>query len=83
TPTIIKRGQENSALKNILAQKGQDLKDDDKKTLPIAQENLQIVREGMRKGVLEGTAVGLNITEVAVAAKTGTAELGVSKESVN
>jgi len=83
TPTIIKRGQENSALKNILAQKGQDLKDDNKETLPIAQENLQIVREGMRKGVLEGTAIGLNIAEVAVAAKTGTAELGVSKESVN
>ncbi len=43
----------------------------------------QVVREGMRLGVKEGTAKGLDIGAVAVAAKTGTAELGVSKERVN
>lgn len=43
----------------------------------------QIIREGMRQGVLAGTAKGLNMESVKVAAKTGTAELGVSKDNVN
>ncbi len=43
----------------------------------------QIVREGMRLGVENGTASGLNTRAVEVAAKTGTAELGVSKGKVN
>lgn len=43
----------------------------------------QIVREGMRLGVEEGTAKGLNLGDVKIAAKTGTAELGVSKANVN
>ena len=41
------------------------------------------VRDGMRDGVLYGTAAGLNIPGFPIAAKTGTAELGVSKERVN
>jgi len=49
----------------------------------ISDEDLQIVREGMRQGVLEGTAKGLNMTSVEIAAKTGTAELGTTKERVN
>lgn len=53
------------------------------KFLPIAQNDLQVVKEGMRQGVLSGTAGGLNISQVAVAAKTGTAELGTKKKFVN
>lgn len=49
----------------------------------INEAHFETVRAGMRKGVLEGTAKGLNIPETAVAAKTGTAELGVSKARVN
>ncbi len=49
----------------------------------VSPENLQIVREGMRQAVLEGTAKGLMVNEVAIAGKTGTAELGVSKADVN
>ncbi len=82
-PTIIKMGDDNKTFFDKFAEKGKSFGSPDKITLPIAQENLAIVREGMRKGVLEGTAVGLNIPEVKVAAKTGTAELGVTKESVN
>lgn len=52
-------------------------------SLPISVSNFQVVREGMRKGVLEGTAKGLDTPSVAIAAKTGTAELGVSKDKVN
>jgi penicillin-binding protein 2 len=43
----------------------------------------KVVREGMQKGVLVGSASGLNVPYVQVAAKTGTAELGVSKAFVN
>jgi penicillin-binding protein 2 len=53
------------------------------KTLPYSEDNLKIVREGMRLGVLEGTASGLNVSYVQVAAKTGTAELDASKTLVN
>ncbi|HEY4496428.1 MAG TPA: penicillin-binding transpeptidase domain-containing protein [Candidatus Paceibacterota bacterium] len=54
-----------------------------KKILPFKKEDLQVVREGLRQGVLTGTASGLNIAGVTVAAKTGTAELGFSKQFVN
>jgi penicillin-binding protein 2 len=37
----------------------------------------------MRDAVLGGTAAGLNVPYVAVAAKTGTAEIGVGKEYVH
>ncbi len=52
-------------------------------TLEVSQEALQIVREGMRQGAIDGTARALNYPDLAIAAKTGTAELGVSKEKVN
>ncbi len=46
-------------------------------------EHLAVVKEGMRQAVTEGTALVLNVPYVEVAAKTGTAELGVHKEYVN
>jgi len=49
----------------------------------INQKHFQTVREGMRQVVLTGTGKGLNMDSVAIAAKTGTAELGVSKANVN
>lgn len=49
----------------------------------LNSDTLSVVREGMRDGVLEGTAAGLNVRYVDVAAKTGTAELGTSKDYVN
>ncbi len=46
--------------------------------LPFSQENLEVVKEGMRQAVTSGTAVILNSLPKKVAAKTGTAE--TSKE---
>lgn len=48
-------------------------------------ESYNIVREGMRQAVASvgGTAGGLNVSSVAVAGKTGTAELGAQKQFVN
>lgn len=54
-----------------------------KRNVAVSDENLQIIREGMREVVLTGTAKGLNYPDLKIAAKTGTAELGVSKEDVN
>jgi len=42
--------------------------------VPVSQENLSIVRQGMRAAVTRGTAHRVNLAEVAVAGKTGTAE---------
>ncbi len=46
-------------------------------------EHFQIAREGMRMAVTDSTAIGLNTKDVAIAAKTGTAELGAKKQFVN
>jgi len=54
-----------------------------KRKVNVSDQNLKIVREGMREAVLTGTAKGLNYPDLAIAAKTGTAELGVSKDDVN
>lgn len=51
--------------------------------LPVPKGYFDIVHEGMQLAVKEGTAKGLDTPSVSVAAKTGTAELGVSKEQVN
>lgn len=53
------------------------------KRINVGEDTLRIVREGMRIGALEGTAKALNVPYVELAAKTGTAELGVTKQNVN
>ncbi len=51
--------------------------------LPIADADLVTVREGLFRSVREGTAAALNHPAITVAAKTGTAEVGLDKSSVN
>lgn len=53
--------------------------------LNLNQEDLQVVHEGMRKTVIlpGGTARGLERSDVAVASKSGTAEIGVGNAYVN
>lgn len=51
--------------------------------MEVEREDLDVVREGMRRAVTSGTAMGLSLPSVSVAAKTGTAELGLRKEFVN
>jgi len=52
-----------------------------KVAIPAADR--EVILEGMRQCALEGTAHTLNHPEVAIAAKTGTAELGATKAYVN
>ncbi len=50
----------------------------------INNEYYQIIHEGMEQAVKDGgTAIALNVPYVKVAAKTGTAQLGVAKDRVN
>ncbi len=51
--------------------------------LSIPEEYFVVSEEGMRLTVTKGTASLLNIPQVKIAAKTGTAELGVYKTRVN
>ncbi|HEU5114289.1 MAG TPA: penicillin-binding transpeptidase domain-containing protein [Candidatus Paceibacterota bacterium] len=51
--------------------------------IPVDPNDFEIIREGMREGAIMGTASGLNVPYIDIAAKTGTAQLGVSKAFVN
>ena len=51
--------------------------------IDFEKEYFDVVHEGMRQSVLVGTSSLLNVSYVQVAAKTGTAQLGVNKNKVN
>ncbi|MDB5266260.1 MAG: penicillin-binding protein 2, penicillin-binding protein 2 [Parcubacteria group bacterium] len=53
------------------------------RTIDLPYQTWQTVRDGMRQGVTTGIVTALNHPAVAFAAKTGTAELGVTKQLVN
>jgi len=67
TPTILKADQISSK----------------KIPIDIQLDYFKVVKEGLRESVEYGTAKGLNISGFEIAGKTGTAELGVTKKSVN
>ncbi|MEI8337626.1 MAG: penicillin-binding transpeptidase domain-containing protein [bacterium] len=55
-----------------------------KTNLPeIPQADYQVVRDGMRLAVTNGTAIALNVPGIKVAAKTGTAQVGLNNELVH
>ena len=47
------------------------------------QEMIQVIKEGMRMAVTEGTATALNLSSVKVAAKSGTAQIGYGNTNTN
>ncbi len=51
--------------------------------IPIPEADFEVIHEGMRMCVTDGICKGLYTNDVKVAAKTGTAELGVTKQRVN
>ena len=55
----------------------------ERKITSIPAKNFQIVHEGMRLSAEIGTSKALNVPYVNIAGKSGTAELGVSKDRVN
>jgi penicillin-binding protein 2 len=67
TPVILK--EEITSVKDI--------------SINIPKEDFDVVREGMRRSALTGTAKALNMAGVTFGGKTGTAQLGTRKEYVN
>ncbi len=53
------------------------------RSVGISDEYLQIVREGMRQAVTNGTLSALNYGDLEIAAKTGTAQVGSNNEYKN
>ena len=51
--------------------------------LNLNKDNFDIIHQGMRLAVTTGTAKSLNVPYVQVAAKTGTAQVGLAKNKVN
>lgn len=51
--------------------------------IDIPANNFEVVRQGMRLSVNIGTSKSLSVDYVDIAAKSGTAELGVAKDKVN
>jgi penicillin-binding protein 2 len=68
TPRVVRTNS-----RNPISYKGIDL--------PLAY--FDVIKDGMRLAVLEGTASALNVPYVHFAGKTGTAELGETKSRVN
>jgi penicillin-binding protein 2 len=55
----------------------------DKRPLAINPAHFEVVKEGMRLAVKEGTAKGIYFDDLSIAAKTGTAEIDAKKLYVN
>ncbi len=53
------------------------------RTIDMPKSYFDVVHEGMRSAVTFGTAKSLDVPYVKVAAKTGTAQLGLAKDKVN
>ena len=51
--------------------------------LPVDSEKMKVVKEGMRQAVMIGTARALNLPAVKVAAKSGTAQVGLGNTNTN
>ncbi|OGI64551.1 hypothetical protein A2642_04240 [Candidatus Nomurabacteria bacterium RIFCSPHIGHO2_01_FULL_39_10] len=64
----------------ILGDRGMEEK---KEIVDIKKEYFDVAHNGMRQAVTYGTAVALNVPYAQVAAKTGTAQLGVGNTKVN
>lgn len=57
--------------------------DSQKITLPIDKDKMKVIQEGMRMAVTEGTAMALNLPNVKVGAKSGTAQVGYGNTNTN
>jgi len=69
TPTILKDDPQEESEKTFVE--------------GINEEYYKVVRDGMRQVVTEGTAQTLSVPFTQVSAKTGTAQVGISKQNIN
>ncbi|MDO8575422.1 MAG: penicillin-binding transpeptidase domain-containing protein [bacterium] len=73
----------NGILPNLSLLKGNIPTLDEGNIINIPTKYFQVVREGMRLAVTEGTAKAVNVPHIEIGAKSGTAEVGVKKEKIN
>ncbi|MEI7688737.1 MAG: penicillin-binding transpeptidase domain-containing protein [Candidatus Nomurabacteria bacterium] len=52
-------------------------------TFPVNKDLMKVIQDGMRMAVTEGTATALNLPLVKVAAKSGTAQIGLGNTNTN
>jgi penicillin-binding protein 2 len=52
-------------------------------TFPVNKDFMKVIQDGMRMAVTEGTATSLNLPTVKVAAKSGTAQVGLGNTNTN
>jgi penicillin-binding protein 2 len=57
--------------------------DSQKINLPVNRDKMKTIQEGMRMAVTEGTATALNLPNVKVGAKSGTAQVGLGNTNTN
>ncbi len=62
---------------------GDENKENQFSVIDLPREYFDVIHKGMRMAVTQGTAGSLSVPYVDVAVKTGTAQLGVSKNRVN
>lgn len=70
-PVIVKKGEEGYQAPQT------------QKIGGLEEQNVQIVKEGMRMAVTDGTLTLLDFPDIEIAAKSGTAEVGSSKQYIN
>lgn len=54
-----------------------------KEIVPVNQDMMNVIKEGMRMAVTEGTCTALNLPQISVAAKSGTAQVGLGNTNTN
>jgi len=52
-------------------------------TIPVDENKMKVIHEGMRQAVTEGTCLALNLPNIKVAAKSGTAQVGLGNTNTN
>lgn len=62
---------------------GDTEKEGQTKNLGLDSGYFDVIHQGMRQAVTYGTAVALNVPYIKIAAKTGTAQLGLAKDRIN
>ncbi len=62
---------------------GDTEKENQFKMVDLPKEYFDVIHQGMRQAVTNGTASALNVPYTQVAVKTGTAQLGVTRNKVN
>lgn len=62
---------------------GDKEKESNKTTLEVDKEKMKVIKEGMRMAVTEGTCTSLNLPNIKVAAKSGTAQVGLGNTNTN